>query len=66
MAYWRMQLHPGDSKHAIKHSIESLAAGYIGLDFYRDTGDLMKKLKESLPNNQNDYWDFAHKMEIDR
>ena len=62
MAYWRMQLHPGDSKHAIKHSIESLAAGYIGLDFYRDTGDLMKKLRDSLPNNQKDYCDFAHRM----
>lgn len=37
-----MQLHPADSKHAIKHTIESLAACYIGLDFDRDIGDLTK------------------------
>lgn len=64
MPYWRMQLHPGDSEHATRHSIESLAAGYIGLDFYRDTGDLSKRQKGSLPENQQDYWDFAHKIEI--
>lgn len=64
MANWRMQLHPDDSTQAIKHTIESLVAGYIGLDFAKDTGDLMKRLKDSLPDNQHDYWDFAHGMEV--
>ena len=65
MAYWRMQLHPGDSENAIKHSIDSLTAGFIGLDFSRDIGDLSKKTRDSLPINQHDYWDFANVMEKD-
>lgn len=62
MVYWRMQLHPADSKHALKHSIESLAAGYIGLDFDRDVGDLTKTAQEKLPKEQRDYWAFANEM----
>ncbi len=64
MSYWRMQLHPADSAHAIKHSIESLAAGYVGLDFYRGTEDLTKIKRERLPENQRDYWAFANEMKI--
>jgi len=64
MTYWRMQLHPADSKHAIKHSIESLAAGYIGLDFDQDVGDLMSITQDNLPENQRDYWAFAHEMRV--
>lgn len=59
-----MQLHPGDSAHATKHTIESLAARFVGLDFYRDTGDMTKIKKERLPANQHDYWTFANEMEI--
>ena len=33
MTYWRMQLHPADPDQAVKHCVESLASGYIGLDF---------------------------------
>lgn len=62
MTYWRMQLHPSDSEHATKHTIESLAAGYVGLDFYRDVGDLMKISQERLPVGQRDYSAFAHEM----
>ena len=65
MTYWRMQLHPADSNHAIKHSIESLAAGYIGLDFDQDVGDLTKTKQEKLPEQQRDYLAFAHGMEVD-
>ena len=64
MTYWRMQLHPADSRHAIKHSIESLAAGYIGLDFEYDVGDLMKTTQEKLPVYERDYWAFAHEMNL--
>ena len=59
-----MQLHPADSKHAIKHTIESLAACYIGLDFGRDVGDLTKIKQEKLPETQRDYWAFAHDMRV--
>lgn len=40
MTYWRMQLHPSEPDQAVRHSIESLAAGYIGLDFVEDIGRL--------------------------
>jgi len=35
MTYWRMQLHPNEPGEALKHSVESLVAGFIGLDFHR-------------------------------
>lgn len=63
MTYWRMQLHPARPGQAIKYCAESLAAGYIGLDF-EDVGDLMTKSQDGLPENQRDYWAFAHEMKI--
>jgi hypothetical protein len=62
MSYWRMQLHPAESGQAVRHTIESLAAGYIGLDFSRDLGDLSQLERDDLPEKQRDYWDFAHSM----
>jgi hypothetical protein len=64
MAYWRMQLHPAEPGESIKHCIESLAAGYIGLDFSTEVGDLMEAKKDSLPERQKDYWAFARDMNI--
>jgi hypothetical protein len=63
MAYWRMQLHPAQPGESVKHCIESLAAGYIGLDFESDVGDLMATTKDKL-KNQKDYWPFAHAMKM--
>ena len=37
MAYWRMQLHPNNASEAVRHAVQSLAAGYIGLDFAEDS-----------------------------
>lgn len=62
MTYWRMQLHPASSGNAVQHTIESLAAGYIGLDFSSDAGDLLVAQQSALPANQRDYWAFAHEM----
>ncbi|MBZ5530561.1 MAG: hypothetical protein LAO20_03950 [Acidobacteriia bacterium] len=64
MAYWRMQLHPAEPGESIKHCVESLAAGYIGLDFSAEVGDLMQTTKEKLPEKQKDYWAFAHDMKV--
>ena len=58
-----MQLHPSEPGSAVKHSVESLAAGYIGLDFSTEVGDLMTTDRDSLPDNQRDYWVFAHEMQ---
>jgi hypothetical protein len=57
-----MQLHPAQPEEAVKHSVTSLAAGYIGLDFGEDVGDLLRLKKADLPEGYQDYWDFAHTM----
>ena len=64
MTYWRMQLHPSDSEGAVKYTVESLSAGYIGLDFAVDVPDLMTVEQSELPDNQRNYWAFAHEMKI--
>jgi hypothetical protein len=65
MTYWRMQLHPASPGDAVAHAISSLAAGYVGLDFAGEVGDLLTIEKSSLPQNQKDYWAFAHEMQED-
>ena len=64
MPYWRMQLHPSESGGAIRHTVESLSAGYIGLDFANDVPDLLTVPQSALPENQRNYWAFAHEMEM--
>jgi len=67
MTYWRMQLHPAAPGEALWYTVQSLAAGYIGLDFDTnepDVGDLLspQARQDSLPEKQRDYWAFAHEM----
>jgi hypothetical protein len=64
MPYWRIQLHPSDSAKAMKYAVESVAAGFIGLDFAGDPGDLRRIERRELPANATDYWDFAHEMTV--
>lgn len=61
---WRMQLHPADPDESTKCCVESLAAGFVGLDFAKDTGDLRKADLGDLPSGQRDYKSFATKMRI--
>ena len=61
MANWRMQLHPDSSPEAMRHAVESLAAGYIGLDFEEEVGDLNRITREQL-TQQKPYLAFAHEM----
>jgi hypothetical protein len=63
MTYWRMQLHPASREDAVAYTIGSLAAGYIGLDFATEVGDLLETEQVALPPNQRDYWAFAHEMQ---
>ena len=65
MAYWRMQLHPSESSVAIQHTVSSLTAGYIGLDFESDVPDMLTIQKSDLPEKQRVYWAFAHEMAED-
>lgn len=65
MAYWRMQLHPGDPEKSTFYSAQSLAAGFIGLDFNANkVGDLEIENTEDIPKNQRIYVDFARKMQV--
>jgi hypothetical protein len=64
MTYWRMQLHPSESEGAVRHTVECLSAGYIGLDFSQPVPDLLTVGQEALPATQRNYWGFAHEMEI--
>jgi hypothetical protein len=59
-----MQLHPSESNDAIKYTVESLSAGYVGLDFAGDVPDLLTVTKDALPENQRSYWAFAHEMAV--
>jgi hypothetical protein len=60
-----VQLHPSEPHLAAQHAYQSLAAGFIGLDFITDVGDLMRTEQSQLPAGQRDYWAFAHEMVID-
>ena len=48
MTYWRMQMHPAKPNEAVRHCVASLAAGYIGLDFFHNVGDLMTVQQSTL------------------
>ena len=65
MTYWRMQMHPDESQGAIRHTVESLSAGYVGLDFAADVADLMTVVSDDLPDNQRNYLAFAREMAVD-
>lgn len=62
MTYWRMQLHPSEPGEATRHAVESLAAGFVGLDVAADVGDLSRASKDQLPEAQRDYALFASEM----
>lgn len=64
MTNWRMQIHPDDQGAAIKHTVECLAKGLIGLDFAADVPDLFAVNQADLPENQRQCWAFAHEMEV--
>lgn len=65
MAYWRMQLHPDDSGRSSRHAAESLSAGFIGLDFARDRGDMTLIHDASLlSSGEKDYLDFSRRMTV--
>jgi len=64
MTYWRMQLHPAAPGGAIKHTVESLSAGYVGLDFADNIPDMKTISQTQLPENQKNYWGFANEMAV--
>jgi hypothetical protein len=57
-----MQLHPNFAGQSARHAAESLSAGFIGLDFRSDVGDLHRAVYEDLPVEEKVQWAFAHEM----
>lgn len=65
MNYWRMQLHPNEPESAAYCASQSIAAGFIGLDFATDVGDLLAEEHQDILGTQKDYLAFAKEMKID-
>ncbi len=65
MQYWRMQLHPAESDTAMAHTVQSVAAGFIGLDFAGACGDLRVADPTNVKAGERDYFDFANRMQIE-
>ncbi len=59
-----MQLHPNYPGGSARHSAESLSAGFIGLDFKFDVGDLLRADRDDLPKEEKNQWAFAHEMAV--
>lgn len=65
MNYWRMQLHPNKPETSAKHAIESLSAGFIGLDFEGDYGDLtLTQDTKAWKRGEKDYLRFARDVAV--
>ncbi len=62
MAYWRMQLHPNEPGDSVHHAVTSLTAGYIGLDFANEIGDLTTADRATISSPQKDYVLFCTEM----
>jgi hypothetical protein len=59
-----MQLHPNDPTKALSHTAQSVAAGFVGLDFMNPPGDLTDVSSADIDESQRGYWKFAHNMKI--
>jgi hypothetical protein len=59
-----MQLHPNDGKNSAFYSNQSIAAGFIGLDFATEAGDLLSESQKDILSSQKDYVSFAQDMQI--
>lgn len=64
MNYWRMQLHPDEARRAAFHTIQSISAGFVGLDFATAVGDLLSEEHQNVLTTQKDYLAFAKEMAI--
>jgi len=63
MNYWRMQLHPNEAESAAYYTSQSIAAGFIGLDFATEVGDLLAEEHQNILDTQKDYLAFAKEMQ---
>jgi len=59
-----MQLHPNDASRSSFYASSSLAAGFIGLDFGEDVGDLARLDKASLQPHHKDFMHIYDGMQV--
>ena len=59
MGYWRMQLHPDEPRNAVRNTIATLAAGYIGIDVPGVVRDLTTTQPVALSAGQREAVAFA-------
>ena len=64
MNYWRMQLHLNEPENSAFYASQSIAAGFIGLDFATEVGDLLAEEHQNILTSQMDYLAFAREMQI--
>jgi hypothetical protein len=64
MNYWRMQLHPNEPEKSAFYASKSITAGFIGLDFKTQVGDLLAEEHQNILTSQKDYLAFAKDMHI--
>jgi hypothetical protein len=57
-----MQLHPNFPGKSVFHSSTCLSAGFVGLDFRWDVGDLHRASYDDIPQEEKVQWAFAHEM----
>lgn len=60
---WRMQLHPNESSRSMEHTTRCLAAGYVGLGFDNDPGDLAALPASDLDTKTNNIHAFVHEIQ---
>lgn len=46
----------------MRYAVESIAAGFIGLDFKGSPGDLLQTDREHVETSERDFFDFATRM----
>lgn len=64
--YWRMQLHPDNSTFSSFYAHTSIAKGFIGLDFKKESnaGDLLTLQNDDSLGYQKTYLPFAKDIKI--
>lgn len=62
MGYWRMQIHSDKPRNAVRDTITTLAAGYIGVDVPDDVRDLEAAQPQALSAGQREALAFAQDM----
>jgi hypothetical protein len=48
----------------MRHAVDSVGAGLVGLDFENDPGDLRRADPNSVKTSEKDFFEFQHRMRV--